>query len=213
MNDRERAALDARVAESEARTGAEIVLAVADRCDAYPDIPWKAFALGAAVAGLSASALELLSPGWTPGAAVLPAVGATLAAGAAFSLLTVLVPPLARLFLDGHRAEAEAQHYARSLFLSRGIASTRGRNGILLFIGVFERRIVALPDTGLSGRLGREALERIASRMAAVMARDGVARAFEEGLNVLEELLAPTKPAGPSGGNELPDRVVEEERP
>lgn len=47
--------LDPRVAEVEKRTGVQIVVAVIEKSDSYPELPWKAFALGAAVAGLAVS--------------------------------------------------------------------------------------------------------------------------------------------------------------
>ena len=39
--------LEARIAETEKKTRAQIVLATAARCDSYAEIPWKAFAFGA----------------------------------------------------------------------------------------------------------------------------------------------------------------------
>ena len=48
LTDLERNGLDQRVAEAEKRTGAQVVLAVVKRSDTYAELPWKAFALGAA---------------------------------------------------------------------------------------------------------------------------------------------------------------------
>ncbi|OHE19741.1 MAG: hypothetical protein A2X95_03855 [Syntrophobacterales bacterium GWF2_56_9] len=115
LNDHERIRLDRRIADAEKRTGAQIVLAVIERSDTYSELPWKAFALGASLAGLSVSVLDLLRPGWTSGIAVLIAVVLLLAVGAASALLCVSVPRFARLFLDAHRAEVEVCQYAESL--------------------------------------------------------------------------------------------------
>ena len=59
LTQQERARLKGRVAEAEARTGAQLVVAVIDRCDAYPELPWKAFALGVATTSLAAWAVAL----------------------------------------------------------------------------------------------------------------------------------------------------------
>lgn len=83
LNDQERLRLDQRVAEVEKRTGVQIVLSVIERCDSYSELPWKAFALGAAIVGLSISAVDMLRPGWASGTSVLFAVATTLAAGIA----------------------------------------------------------------------------------------------------------------------------------
>ena len=50
LTQQERASLEVRVAEAEARTEAQLMVAVIERCDAYPELPWKAFAVGASAA-------------------------------------------------------------------------------------------------------------------------------------------------------------------
>lgn len=209
LNDQERLHLDRRTAEAEKRTGAQIVLAVVERCDTYPELPWKAFALAAAVAGLSASAANLFRPGWASGTAVLFSVVTTLAAGAVAALFCVFFPKFGRLFLDAHRAEAEVRQYADSLFLSRGLFATRGRTGILVLVGLFERQVVVIPDTGLREHLDPDALQGIVSQMATALSSGRVAAALEGGLAGIEQVLSGAVPAAP-GENELPDEVVEE---
>jgi putative membrane protein len=212
LSDHEREHFDRRIADAEKRTGAQIVLAVVERSDVHAELPWKAFALGAALAGLAVTVLDLLRPGWSSSAAVLLAVTATLAAGTVCALLCVNLPGFARIFLDANAAEVEARQYAESLFLSREVFATRGRTGIILLISLFERQVVVLPDIGLGKRLNREALEGIIARMVKSLASGRIAAALEEGLRGLEDALAPTVPA-PSGENELPDGIVEEGGP
>ena len=209
MNEQERKQLDLQVAEAEKRTGAQIVLAVVERSDVYAELPWKAFALGAAAAGLAITVLDLLRPGWHSPAVVLLSVMATLIAGAACALVCVGLPGFARLFLDAHRAEVEARQYAESLFLSREVFATRGRTGILMLVSLFERQIILLPDTGLSRRLGREASQGIITRMTPLLASGQVLNAFASGLAGLEEALGATVSAG-AVENELPNGIIEE---
>jgi putative membrane protein len=209
FTEQERKHLDGKVVEAERRTGSQIVLAVVPRSDAYAELPWKAFALGAALAGLAFAALDLLHPGWHAPTAVLLSLTGTLLAGVACALASVGVPGFARLFLDAHRAVVESRQYAESLFLSREVFATRGRTGILLFVSLFERQIIILPDTGLSGRLSREALQGIITRMTPPLASGQVAQAFEAGLAGLEESLGAMAPSGVVV-NELPNGIVEE---
>ncbi len=209
LSDQERDELNRLVAAAEKRTGAQIVLAVVQRSDAYAELPWKAFALGAAAAGLAAVLLDLLRPGWQADLSVLLAVVVTLAAGAAFALLCVGVPGFARFFLDMHRAETEVRQYAQSLFLSREVFATRGRTGILLLVSLFERQVVILPDSGLDKRLSPEAQRTVVGRMTVALTAGRVDRALEQGLRGLEENLAPAA-AGAPRENELPDTIIEE---
>lgn len=209
LTEQERQQLDRRIADAEKRTGAQIVLAVVERSDVYTELPWKAFALGAAGAGLAVTALDLLRPGWHSSTAVLLAVTATLIAGAACALACVSLPGFARLFLDAHRAEVETRQKAESLFLSREVFATRGRRGILLLVSLFERQVIMLPDTGLSKRLGREVSQGIITRMTLLLASGQVAIAFEAGLAGLEEVLGAASPAA-AAENELPNAIAEE---
>ncbi len=212
LSDQERCNLDNRVAEAEKRTGAQIVLAVIERSDTYAELPWKAFALGASAAGLFISILELVRPSWNAGLAVLLTVVTTLMAGSVCALLCIAVPGFARFFLDDHRAEVEVRQHAQSLFLSHELFATSRRTGILLLISLFERQVLVLPDTGLTDRLDRNALGKIVSRMTTILASGQIAQALEEGLNSLQEYLHATA-SDTLAKNELPDEVIEEERP
>ncbi len=209
LTDQERKHLDQRTADVEKRTGAQIVLAIVKRSDSYAELPWKAFALGAGVAGAGTVLFDVLRSGWDSRFAALFTVTATLGAGAVCALLCIGVPRFARIFLDAHRAETEVRQYAQSLFLSREVFATRERTGILLLVSMFERQVIVLPDSGLDKRLGREALQGIAARMTTALAAGQAARALEKGLQVLEEYLAATAFAA-SGADELPNAIVEE---
>ena len=57
-------AVDARIARVEARTGVQVVTAIVGRSDTYPEIPWKAFALGVATAALIIVVLDFTRPDW-----------------------------------------------------------------------------------------------------------------------------------------------------
>ena len=212
LSDHEHSRLDERIAEAEKRTKAQIVLAVIKRSDAYAELPWKAFALGASIAGLLVFILDLLFYYWISHAMALVAVGVTLAAGAALALLTVFVPGFARLFLSAHRAELEVRQYAESLFLTREIFATGGRTGILLLVSLFERQVILLPDKGLSNRLPRNAMGDVIAPMIPSLARNKISRALEDGLERLTQVLeavAVDRTAG-TDENELSDEIIEE---
>lgn len=98
LSDNDRGRLDKLVEEAEKSTNAQIVLAAVKRSDSYAELPWKAFALGASVAGLLVFYFDLLSPGWGSDTMVLVSVASILAAGAAFALLAIVLPVFGRLF-------------------------------------------------------------------------------------------------------------------
>lgn len=208
LSDHDRGRLDPLIAEAEKRTKTQIVLAVIKRSDTYAELPWKAFALGASITGLSVFILDLPFYDWSSRIMALIAVAATLAGGAAFALLAVVVPGFAKSFLSAHRAETEVRQYAESLFLARELFATGRRTGILLLVSLFERQVVLLPDRGLSNRLTGNAMRDIIATMTSFLKRKEVNRAFEAGLERLTQVLETSAPG--TGENELSDEIIEE---
>jgi putative membrane protein len=209
LNVEERSQLDQRIADVEKRTGTQIVLAVIERSDAYAELPWKAFALGASIAGLLVLGMNILWPLTSVTKAALLAIVMILAAGAGFALLTVFVSDFAKLFLHTSRAEVETRQYAESLFLSRQIFATQERKAILLMVSLFERQVVVLPDTGLTQKLNQDATEMIIKHMRPYLKAGQIARALEAGLKKLAEIISGDKQSA-SFVNELPNNIIEE---
>ncbi len=212
LNESEQQQLVQRVAAIEARTGAEIVTTLVAKCDHYPEIPWKAFALGASAAALSVTAPTLVSPAWGPWSP-LPAIALILAAGLAAALLTVFWPTFARLFLGRERAAGEVLQYAESLFLKEQLFQTRARTGILILVAEFEHHVAIVPDRAVRARLAPQALDDVIACMIPLLAGGRTAQAFAAGLAALEELLRAGGFSAGDGDNELPDRIDEGRMP
>jgi putative membrane protein len=209
LDDQDRSRLETRIAETEKNTGAQIVLSVIERCDDYPELPWKAFALGVALSCLALLAMDISYPDWISGTTVLLVVAGILTVGAVFALVCIFVPGFARIFLDQERSELETRQYAECLFLDRELFTTKKRTGILLLIGLFERQVVILPDTGLIDSLNLARLEKIIDQMTQTLASGNIAEALEQGLLGLEQELSHTKPRKPVK-NELSNEIIEE---
>jgi putative membrane protein len=178
-----------RVAALEGATGVEVVVAVIARADSYPEIPWKAFALGASVASLAAVAAALLQPGWEAAEAVVETAVAILAVGAATALSTLWIAPFARLFLPRSRREAEVLQYAQAMFLESGLFRTARRDGVLLLVSQFEHQVVVVADQGVRGRMTASGLDPVVPAVTARLAQGLLKDALLDGLARLEELL------------------------
>jgi putative membrane protein len=198
-----------RAAALEAATGVEAVVAVVARADSYPEIPWKAFALGVSLAALAATAAALLEPGWEAARSIVETTVITLAAGAAAALATIRVAPFARLFLPRHRREMEVQQYAQAMFLDSGLAgSTRG--GMLLLVSLFERQAIVIADPRTREAIGASGLDAIVSAVATRLARASLQDALHDGLAKLEETLVARGFRGrPGDTNEITDAVIQ----
>jgi putative membrane protein len=204
-------AVEARTAALEAHAGVQVVTAVVGRADHYVELPWKAFALGAVLAALAVVVADGLSPDWSGAQVVLLQVLTILGAGAASALLAIYMPSYARLFLTNQRRDSEVRHYAESMFLRKELFATRGRNGILLLVCLFEHKVEILADTGLHRRVGEPQWRSVIARMTPALKAGRTAEALLQGLARLDEILREKSPKlEPGMTNELGDRPIEE---
>lgn len=212
LSDYDHSRLDKRIAEVEKLTNAQIVLAVIKRSDSYTELPWKAFALGASIAGLLIFIIDLTISYWISHVVMLIAVAAMLSAGAFFAILTVFVSSFSSLFLSAYRAETEVRQYAESLFFNKELFATTRRTGILILVSLFEKQIIILPDKGLSVRLSKDKMKEIISKMTMPLKQNDITGAMEVGLEQLSEALgkSDTGKSGVASKNELSNDIIEE---
>lgn len=205
-------AVNALVARVEARTGAQVVTAIVGKSDAYPELPWAAFALGASLAACALVVADLLRPQWITSATALLHAVTILGAGASCALLVVFVEPFARLFLRATRSEGEVRQYAEAFFLRRELFATRGRTGVLILVSLFERRIEIVADAGFREGVAEGRWQQVTARMTRPLKAGALREALEEGLRGVEELLLGCGFWGSgSEPDELPNAPIEEE--
>ena len=210
LTEEEQSVLSRRVAGLEARTGTQAVAAVIGKSDSYPEAPWKAFALGAALAALYSAARSLIAYEWEAGQSAIDQAVVILGSGSGLAILAVLLEPVARLFTDRRRRDLEVTQYAKALFFDRGLDRTRGRIGILLLVSLFERKVVILADDGFEARIDREDWQRLTDRMTLLLSRGNVAGAMHAGLEGLEALLLERGyRMEESAADELPNAVLQ----
>src|SRR5262245_46662161 len=137
----ERERLAGAIREVERTTGGEIVVAIASDCDEYGSAGWR---LGVALAALVLLGLGLFAPP-LPWVAYLGAQAAALVAGHALARRD----GVRRALLDEALVQRRVAERARRAFFEHGLSRTRGRTGILIFVALFERRVVVLADAGI----------------------------------------------------------------
>ena len=117
------------------------------------------------------------------------------------------VPALKRLFTPKTRRRRAAERGARAAFAELGIAKTKQRNGVLVFVALFERTAVVVADEGVPTALLGKPYETFVSELAgAVAALDF--DAFLAALAGFGPLLAGVLPRRPDDVNELTDEVA-----
>jgi putative membrane protein len=102
--------------------------------------------------------------------------------------------------------ERNVQTAARGAFYDLGIARTSGRNGILVFVSVFERECVVLPDIGVDPTVFGSAYQNVVDGLRQAIRRRRVP-AFRQALESLGPLLGAQMPRAADDVNELPDEV------
>jgi putative membrane protein len=117
------------------------------------------------------------------------------------------VPSLRRALTPERRRLEAARRAAQAAFAELGVAKTKQRSGVLVFVALFERTVIVLPDEGVPAALLGAAWTDHTRRL-----RDRVeARDFEGFLRSLHgfgPLLAAVLPRRPDDANELADEVA-----
>jgi putative membrane protein len=157
-------AIQAAVREAEGRTSGEIVPYVVERSDVYENALWKGAALGALLGPMAALALYRWGNVWGVSPSLWMALPAPL--GGAAGYLLALLHPVRRWLAGEPRLDARARRRAAVAFLDQEVFGTRHRTGILLFVSLFERRVVLLADSGIHQKVEEGAWEEITSRLA-----------------------------------------------
>jgi putative membrane protein len=176
----------------EAQTAVEVVVAVRRRAARYVA---TSVVFGAACAAV-ALAVMLLSPQVYDVRTMPLDVALTLVLGAAVS---TAAPGLRRALTPNRSLTASVARAAQAAFSTLGIAKTRGRTGLLVYVALFERAAVLVPDTGIpagavTGSLA--AVERSLTRAVATLDVDAFLAALGE--------------LGPACGAALPRRADDE---
>ncbi|HYQ27336.1 MAG TPA: hypothetical protein VER04_08950 [Polyangiaceae bacterium] len=189
----------ASVTSAEAHTCAEIVVAVRKSSGRYGVL---AYHFGLALATLVVTYLLLVPALYSPFAIALDGIVA-FALGA---LLAANLDTLRRALSRPSTLDGNVNSGARVAFFDLGISRTSGRNGLLVYASMFERRCVVLTDLGVNpAGFGPRWLASERELTEAVKRRD--LAAFQRAISQLGALLGDAHPRSENDVNELPDEV------
>jgi uncharacterized membrane protein len=99
----------------------------------------------------------------------------------------------------------DVEKVARRAFDRLGMAGTRERNGVLIFLVPSRRRFAVLGDSGIHGKVDQAFWEGVARCLEAQFRQGAFTEGLEDGIRQLGQGLAQHFP--PTGENELPDDV------
>jgi putative membrane protein len=201
----DRAAIEAAVREVERGTAGEIVTYAVGRSDQYVSASWKAAVIAAVLfGGLAAVGYEA---GHFRGALLWLWIGLPPALGAGLGfLLAHLVPALRRWLTPTELMELRVRQRAVAAFVDQEVFKTRERTGILIFLSLFEHRVLVLGDTAVNEQVRPEEWEEIVAGMVAGIRAGQPGAALADGVRKCAQLLTRVVPH-PQDTDELSNRL------
>jgi uncharacterized membrane protein len=97
---------------------------------------------------------------------------------------------------------------AQRAFARLGVARTRGRTGVLVFVVPSRRQVVVLADEGALARLDPSVWRDAAARIVAAFAHGHGSAGLVEGIDLLARALSVPFPSERTDVNELPDQPI-----
>jgi len=188
------------VEEAETKTAAEVVVAIHPQSGTYRDVDYL-FGLFAALAGL----VFIVFNRWT----LHPAQFLPLEMAALFGLGALgcsMCPFLRRNLSTGKRRESQVRGMAATLFVEEGVANTRARTGVLLYLSRLEQQVEVIADVGILNRVEPQAWSRCLFDLKKIGSAPDTAEALLDGIRRLGDLLSEYLPAGEDNPDEIPNR-------
>jgi putative membrane protein len=152
FNEENLARIKEAVQSAEKKTSGEIVPYVVEMSDEYERAVWRGASVGGGIAILAFLVVYTYTGVWLPFS--LPVVlGFVLAAFGLGMLLTHFIPPLKRALAGRALITKRVAQRAAEAFISEEVFNTRERTGILIFMSVFERRVLVVGDAGVNAHV------------------------------------------------------------
>lgn len=209
----DREIIEQRIADIEQTTAAELVVAVAtesgnyDRAESIVGILTALLALG--IANLVPTLFHHVGDWALPGLQVVFQGLAVVLGFIVGNYAAAYWFPVRRLF-SGKAEQVHATNKAAAhVFYNHKLRETRSRCGVLIYLSLFERCLVILPDESCEAALGNEKIQEICQSTVAELKTGDYQRAILHALGQLSVTLTELRPADRHfNKNEISDRVL-----
>lgn len=203
FSESDREAIRTATAAAETKTAAELVVYVTERCDPHPEVVWKGTLIGGAWGALAAALGVWLFGGWGTADHFWILIG--LEVGLAAGWLASRFESIARRLIDREALERRVHGRAAQAFVEERVFATKERTGVLIFVALFEHRVVVLADEGVAARVEAGAWDSISGELADGIGRGAAASALVHAIDRCANLLVAHGVSGPDTVNQLTD--------
>lgn len=200
------------VTEAEKKINAEIVPVFMVSSDDYTEAKLRGALLGAALTSLGILLYDhlmgwyqlfLLENDWVFVSAI--ALGGLLGYFA-FGMIN----PLKRILVSKQKLQQNSAAMAERVFGEYKLFETKERNGILIFISLFEHKIEIVPDKGLKDKIANDEWQKVIESMKPSLKNKKFDEAFLQSISKITEILETYKiTRNGESSNELPDHLRE----
>jgi putative membrane protein len=187
FSEADREAIRAATAEAERKTAGELVVYVTERCDSHGEVGWKAALIGGALGALCAAFAVWRFGGWGTPDYLWILIGLQL--GLVIGWVSSRFDAVARRLIGEEALDGRVEGRAAEAFLEERVFATRDRTGVLVFVALFEHRVLVLADEGISERVGDGAWDEISRELALGLRRGRPAPALIHAVERCADLL------------------------
>lgn len=183
----DREAIRVATAAAERKTAGELVVYVTERCDPHPEVAWKGSLVGGAVGALFAAIAVWRFGGWGAPDYLWILIGFQL--GLVAGWVASRFDAVARKLIGEEALDSRVDGRAAEAFLEEQVFATRERTGVLIFVALFEHRVLVLADEGIDERVADEAWDSISGELAAGIRSGMPAQALIQAVERCADLL------------------------
>ncbi len=183
----DREAIRAATAAAETKTAGELVVYVTERCDPHPEVAWKGSVVGGALGALCAAVLVWRFGGWGAPDYLWILIGFQLGLVAGF--VASRFDAVARRLIGEEALDSRVDGRAAEAFLDEQVFATRERTGVMIFVALFEHRVLVLADEGIDERVADDAWDQISGDLAAGIRRGTPTQALIQAVERCADLL------------------------
>ena len=188
FNTQQKKQISDAVKDAEKVTCGEIVPFIVPSSDPYSEASWYSASILGAVAALLVGAL---SYHWMLPFQVTPFEVAVFILGSLILgfILPLVLPVLRRMIIADDQKNHRVRQRARQAFLEEKVFQTEERVGILIFISMFERKVLVLGDEGINAKVKEEDWKEIVAALIEGIKKnqttDGLVKAIGLGKDLL----------------------------
>ena len=114
-----------------------------------------------------------------------------------------------RIYIQRGKLRVDTLIAAQKKFHRLGMHKTRARNAVLIFVVPRAHKFAVVGDNAVHEKCGREFWQRLIDAMRAHFQNEKFSRALVETIEETGKTLAAHFPKRSTGGNELPDDIIE----